>query len=395
MNKIGVFGVNFDNKGAEAMIITLNEYLKKNYSKDFKLVIFYDSKLKENFVNPSENYLIFQGPLTFLNHWLFTINTILYKWLRIIPFYFQTKIVKEFSQCSLCVDLSGFALTDDFSKNSGTRRSLIFLSQALASKLTKKIYIILPQAIGPFKRKLNEYIVKFIIHLSDLVYNRGKYKFKLGRRLKSKCVKTTDIVFETSFIEKYELKECKDFENKVILNPNARIYHKSVSGELYIKSQVEIINKLLSNNFNVVLTPNEIRENEIDDLQICKMLKDKFKDNSKVILNENIEINNLLNLISDSKFIITSRFHLMVFSLILNTPIIVISWSEKYYDIMNSFSIDKYCISDPTKAIKIIDNLLSNFENVKQKIKINLKINSQQINESLSLFLKLLNNLSK
>jgi len=24
MNKIGVFGVNFDNKGAEAMIITLN-----------------------------------------------------------------------------------------------------------------------------------------------------------------------------------------------------------------------------------------------------------------------------------------------------------------------------------------------------------------------------------
>ena len=39
MNKIGVFGVNFDNKGAEAMIITLNEYLKKNYSKDFKLVV--------------------------------------------------------------------------------------------------------------------------------------------------------------------------------------------------------------------------------------------------------------------------------------------------------------------------------------------------------------------
>lgn len=389
MNKIGVFGVNFDNKGAEAMIITLNEYLKKNYSKDFKLVVFYDSKLKEDFVNPSKNYLIFQGPLTFLNHWIFTINSVLYKWLRIIPFYFQTKIVKEFSQCSLCVDLSGFALTDDFSKNSGTRRSLIFLSQALACKLTKKMYIILPQAIGPFKRKLNEYIVKFIIHLSDLIYNRGKYKFKMGSRLKSKCIKTTDIVFERSFIEKYQIKERNDSENKVILNPNARIYHKSDSGK-YIKSQIDIINKLLSNNFNVVLTPNEIRENELDDLQICKMLKDHFKDNSKVILNEDIEINNLLNLISDSKFIITSRFHLMIFSLILNTPLVVISWSDKYYDIMNSFDINKYCVSDPNKVIEIIDDLLSDFQVVKEKISTNLKSSSQQVNESLSFFLKLL-----
>lgn len=389
MNKIGVFGVNFDNKGAEAMIITLNEYLKKNYSKDFKLVVFYDSKLKEDFVNPSKNYLIFQGPLTFLNHWLFTINSVLYKWLRIIPFYFQTKIVKEFSQCSLCVDLSGFALTDDFSKNSGTRRSLIFLSQALACKLTTKKYIILPQAIGPFKRKLNEYIVKFIIHLSDLIYNRGKYKFKMGSRLKSKCIKTTDIVFERSFIEKYQIKERNDSENKVILNPNARIYHKSDSGK-YIKSQIDIINKLLSNNFNVVLTPNEIRENELDDLQICKMLKDHFKDNSKVILNEDIEINNLLNLISDSKFIITSRFHLMIFSLILNTPLVVISWSDKYYDIMNSFDINKYCVSDPNKVIEIIDDLLSDFQVVKEKISTNLKSSSQQVNKSLSFFLKLL-----
>ena len=389
MNKIGVFGVNFDNKGAEAMIITLNEYLKKNYSKDFKLVVFYDSKLKEDFVNPSKNYLIFQGPLTFLNHWLFTINSVLYKWLRIIPFYFQTKIVKEFSQCSLCVDLSGFALTDDFSKNSGTRRSLIFLSQALACKLTIKKYIILPQAIGPFKRKLNEYIVKFIIHLSDLVYNRGKYKFKMGSRLKSKCIKTTDIVFERSFIEKYQIKEHNDSENKVILNPNARIYHKSDSSK-YIKSQIDIINKLLSDNFNVVLTPNEIRENELDDLQICKILKDHFKDNSKVILNENIEINNLLNLISDSKFIITSRFHLMIFSLILNTPLVVISWSDKYYDIMNSFDINKYCVSDPDKVIEIIDDLLSDFQVVKEKISTNLKSSSQQVNKSLSFFLKLL-----
>lgn len=393
MNKIGVFGVNFDNKGAEAMLITLKEYLKKNYSEHFKLVIFYDSKLKSDFENSDDNYLIFQGPLNFFNHWVFAFNTIIYSWLRFIPFSRQTRIVKEISQCSLCVDLSGFALTDDFSKNSGTRRSLIFLSQAIATKLSMKKYVILPQAIGPFKRTLNKHIVKCIIRLSDLSFNRGSYKFKLGKRLKSKCVKTTDIVFHKAFIEKYKLKERAVSNNhQVILNPNARIYHKSKSGEHYLEAQVTIIKKLLSNGFKVLLTPNEIRVGEFDDLQICKILKENFQSNSNVILNENIEILNLLNLISESKFIITSRFHLMVFSLILKTPLIVISWSDKYNDIMSSFEIENYCISDSSKTDKAIDSLLSDFQNVQEKITTNLKVNSQQIDRSLSLFLDLLNN---
>ena len=80
----------------------------------------------------------------------------------------------------------------------------------------------------------------------------------------------------------------------------------------------------------------------------------------------------------------------MVFSLILKTPLIVISWSDKYYDIMNSFDINKYCISDPNEVVKIIDDLLFDLQNVKEKIKINLKISSQQIFESLSFFLKIL-----
>ena len=387
MNKIGVFGVNFDNKGAEAMLITLKEYLKRNYSHDFKLVILYDSKLKDNFENTDNNYLVFQGPLNFFNHWIFTLNTIIYKWLNFIPFYGQARIVKEISECSMCVDLSGFALTDDFSKNSGTRRSLIYLSQAIATKFSMKKYVILPQAIGPFKRTLNKNIVKFIIYLSDLSFNRGSFKFKLGKKLKSKCKQSTDIVFHKAFIEKYKLREFIGSSNRVLLNPNARIYHKSSSGQNYLESQVKIIKKLLSQGFEVVLTPNEIRVGEFDDLQICKILKKEFKDDSNVILNKNIEIFNLLNLISESKFIITSRFHLMVFSLILKTPPIVISWSDKYNDIMSSFEIEKYCVKDSGKAEKTIDNLLSNFQNIQEKIKHNLNVNSLQIDKSLSLFL--------
>ena len=56
----------------------------------------------------------------------------------------------------------------------------------------------------------------------------------------------------------------------------------------------------------------------------------------------------------------------------------------------NSFDINKYCVSDSNEVIKIIDDLLFDLQNVKEKIKINLKISSQQVNESLSFFIKIL-----
>ena len=140
-----------------------------------------------------------------------------------------------------------------------------------------------------------------------------------------------------------------------------------------------------------MLTPNEIRENEFDDLEICKLLKEKFRDEKRVMLNTNIEIKNLLNLISESKFIITSRFHLMVFSLILKKPPIVISWSEKYNDIMSFFKIEKYCLDSSDKAVNAILDLIKNYEETCLKINKNLEINSRQINKSLKIFLNLIN----
>ena len=118
--------------------------------------------------------------------------------------------------------------------------------------------------------------------------------------------------------------------------------------------------------------------------------KRKFKNEVRVTLNKNIEIKNLLNLISESKFIITSRFHLMVFSLILKKPPIVISWSEKYNDIMSFFKIRKYCVDSSENAVNAILDLIANYEKTCLKINENLTVNSRQINNSLKIFLDLI-----
>ena len=98
MTKIGVFGANFDNKGAEAMILTLNNYLKKELNKEFTLIMFYDSKIRDGFVAPDKNFKLFQGPLSFFSHWMFALNVFLHKWFRIILLPNQSEIVKRFNE---------------------------------------------------------------------------------------------------------------------------------------------------------------------------------------------------------------------------------------------------------------------------------------------------------
>ena len=80
----------------------------------------------------------------------------------------------------------------------------------------------------------------------------------------------------------------------------------------------------------------------------------------------------------------------MVFSLIVNTPPIVISWSEKYNDIMSSFGIKKFCVDSHEPAIIMIDTLLDEFDEIKKEIDKNLLKTSHLIDTTLNPFLKLI-----
>ncbi|MFC1738359.1 polysaccharide pyruvyl transferase family protein [Planctomycetota bacterium] len=333
-----------------------------------------------------KNTELIPAPRGIKSYLLFCLYSVVYKLFGFVPKRFR-KLIRAISDSNLIIDLSGFALTDDFGKNSGTYRGIIFLLQAFCAKVIfRKKYFIFPQSFGPFRRKLNKMIARIIILMADLVFVRGRRSYKyIGCETRDN-IRTIDLVFHKSFIDSYKSQlNCQKHNKKyVLLNPNSRIYHKEKKQNKtdYISFLEEIIRYYLDRNMLVVLTPNEIRDFEEDDVYLCNRLADKFK-GRKVRVNTNLEISHLLKLIQNAHYVIVSRFHLMIFSLITNTPLIVLSWSDKYLDIMETFGMEKYCLKNFSKFFDVVSGLEESLSEIKRSIRVNLACIQEKIHKDI------------
>ena len=344
--KVTVFGVNYDNKGSWAMLLALERYLNKKIG-DIEIVLMYDAVKKEEVNAASKNYHLHQAPLTIIGWTKFLVGSLLFR----IGLNRNNSCFVDLNNSDLVIDLSGFALTEDFSKNSGTRRSLIMLFQAISSKILAKKYVLGPQAIGPITRKLNVFIVNSIFLFSSKVFFRGELRVpKLYSRFK--LVSSPDLTSLVYFEELYELNSKDESTSFVLVNPNSRIYVKK--GELYITEMHNLLNFLIIQGKRVVLTPNEIRSNEFDDLDLCQLLKSGIN-NDSIVINNDVSLVNLFALIDNSEYVIASRFHIMMFCLIRAKRVLVSSWSQKYLDIMKLYEQQDYCFEDISNLVNYLE----------------------------------------
>lgn len=348
--KVVVFGVNYDNKGSWAMLLALESFLVRRHD-EVKFVIIYDSFLNESAKNAGEKYMMFQGPASFIGWLKFLLSIVLFK----LGFNKGARVVDEIYQSDLVIDLSGFALTEDFSKNSGTRRSAIMLIQAVSSKILGKRYILGPQAIGPITRIVNVFIVNLIFFFSSKVFYRGQLRVPIyGSR--AKLVSCPDITALNSFQSLFNQGLFTEESSYVLVNPNSRMFVKN--GENYITEMLGLLEVLIERGKKVILTPNEIRSNEFDDLDLCYRLK-KELNSADILINQDVSLSGLFSLIDKAEFVIASRFHIMMFSLIRVKRVLVSSWSKKYLDIMQLYGQSEFCfdkISTLTHKIQRSNN---------------------------------------
>ena len=339
--KIVVWGATNTNIGSKAMLETLQDIYK-----GAQVHFVCDHKVDKDFYG--KNITPISGLYGFTAYFLLTIRVLCYK-LSCGFLFSKDKTITALRGTDTFVDLSGFALTEDFSVNSCTYRSTIFLIQAIISKLFSRKYFIFPQAVGPMNRKLNKLLFQLILILSDRVYIRGRRSYEFVQKFKFHNAKrTSDIVFmnEHYFQSSSVMDEISPF---ILVNPNSRIVAKQnkVGSEKYIEDLCNLIARL-SKDYLIILTPNELRDDEEDDLDICfkifNCLSSDVRANVKV--NENVEIQFLLKLCENCEYAIVSRFHLMIFCLMKATLPVVISWSDKYLDIMEEFEISEYVLDE-------------------------------------------------
>lgn len=352
------------NKGAEAMLEILTKKLSQNYG---NIEFVFES------LNGKENYKNFKEQK-------FNFEIILFNAKKIFSPYSS-----NLKEIDYVIDIGGLAYTDKSLK--ANLRSFI-KHFSIISRRKKLIFF--TQDFGPANKFHTKFLGNIIFSFSKKIFARSTFtkntllnSFRINENKILGPFPDSTLLLKDSSIENI----IRD-ENYVIISPSAVVYNSKK--EEYINLIDNLINHI-SKNSKVYLLVHSFTKNasSSDSFVIDEILK----------INKNaIKINSDLNpiilkkVLSEAKYVISSRYHVIVGAMSSNVPAIAIGWNEKYKSFLSLYNMQKNNIEFNDKSFETISDLTNNFDmnntQVKQKIQ-NINLNLyKDVEESFELLFK-------
>ncbi len=294
--------------------------------------------------------------------------------------------ITQLKNLKLAVDVSGFAYGDKrgYQQPLETQKVIDY-----CKKLGAK-YIFMPQAWGSFKEAQVKANCKKMIESGDAYFTRDEVSRKYVAELLGQPVDQIPLLPDIAFhfpipeidgatlLKKHGFPENNQRE-KVCLSPNMRIYERmdgTGTDNAYVKTFIDII-YYLRDRYEIVLIPNEIIPDPSagrDDQFLCKLIMDSLDHQHHVTcISGYYSAEEIKSIIRECQFVIASRFHSLVFALSLGVPSMAISWSHKYRELFRLFALDEFVLED--KGI-LIGQITDTFEKlVQQREAVTEKIN--------------------
>jgi len=254
----------------------------------------------------------------------------------------------------------------------------------------KKPFGIYAQSIGPFYNLVSRAFIKWLF---------SKAKFLLVRESISKqelirCgipEEKITIVPDAAFGLKPNLTERVKVlletnglipNSFVVFTPRQWVFKTEFNRQKYLEGVAETADFVIENlSLKVALVshtqgPIKIEDDRTAVEDIYKLLI-KNKENT-VIINEDLSPTELISLYSQSKFVVGTRFHSIIFSLIGKRPCIAISYSgPKAHGIMQMFGLEEFVVNiDEFKTedcVKLIKIILDQYAKIQEKITVRLE----------------------
>ncbi|HOJ78858.1 MAG TPA: polysaccharide pyruvyl transferase family protein [Bacillota bacterium] len=385
MKKAIIIGGHFQNKGAQAMVLATASEIHKKYP-NCEILMF--SYFKEE---------ITVQPIRIINWGIRKIFNILFESIKVLTGKRLTpeeRIIREHIRTTdIIFDVSGFALSSQFNDFFS---SLNYLFTILLAKKFKKKMILLPQSFGPFdyiwwQRIILFPLMKYSLKYPEKIYARETTGYEHLKKFTQKnLTRSLDLVLLTDkpVLQPERNKVIIETAKNVAIIPNDRII-KWGNKSVILKMYQSIINKLIEENFNVI-----ILRHSFEDLDICKEIYENYENNPKVKLyGADYDCITLFEIIEQMSFVIASRYHSLVHSLKANVPAIVVGWADKYYELMAYFNLEDY-VYDVRNGLEIdlilgsLNKILKTYQQIGKNIK---SINDEKINK-INLFDEILKN---
>lgn len=322
-------------------------------------------------------------------------------------------INRKLKRVDCFLDISGFAYGDAWNDR-GFQRIRPIIDYC---RKHNRPAIFLPQAWGSFEKPLVLNTLRNTLSNPNTVfYSRDETSCRHLEKALDKPLgsisASPDIVFrfQGGSVEqgKQILREmgCSLKRPIIGISPNMKVYervHGTGSGNLYLQALVKLVNHCLEkHDIDIVLQANEIDEGSIrkDDRYLCSHINAAVNTPDRCFMTrQSLTSEATMALIGRFDYLVSSRFHSLVFGFSQGVPSIAVSWSHKYRELLGLFGMENYVQEcrdiDPNRLISMFEQgwvarhqqnqtILDNLKNIHIEIDAIFDATARKIHETVS-----------
>ncbi len=363
--KFSIYGVNFQNKGAELMLHAVNQQV---HEWDKNNVLAAHSKIG-SFEQRQElgiKHLAYRpsNQIPFTANLISTTANLIPK-----PVRNHKNIILE-SEIDVVLDASGLAFSDHWGPEDTERMANL----CLRWKKQGKKSILLPQAFGPFtsNRIKNAFIT--ILNNADLIFARDRISYDIISKLSSSIDHVKIAPDFTNLLKGIEPEYIQDLIGRPCIIPNYRMIDKTSSSTntKYVKFLADLIKYLLKINLEPFILIHET-----NDCNIGRELQSEVNQKIPIVIENNPLY--LKGILRKCHLLIGSRFHGLVSALSQGIPCLGAGWSHKYQMLFDSYNCSDLLINvegDLNESIEKLNSII--YEPNRSKIMDAIKIASEE-----------------
>lgn len=343
------------NLGDRAILEGVEKIIKNKYT-DLNVEIFYSTRFTDEFSKFRNNTLKDFFHIDYKNDSIsrFLANTLLRLIMLLLNKFFQINFDKteEFKAFDEIYIIGGNFL---YSSRKRFSRTMIIHCLNIMAYSTFSKTIVMPQSLGPFKNKLDKFIVKKSLNKASIVYVRDKKSKDFYKKAK--------LVPDAAFFLKDNINISKKKTKKIVIALAnwkwAKYQHFDViekNYNAYLNEHIKLINSLIENCWDVDICV-QVRVEACDDKKAYDQIKPHIGAHNFLDLSK-LSVSEVINYFGTFSVLLGTRMHSVILGMVSGCKTINVYYQPKGKDLYEwigledfSFDCDKVKYNELKKAI--------------------------------------------
>ncbi len=383
--RVVVTGVGFENKGAEAMLLAVREYLAQHLPRaSCCMVVATDSdaaKARDRGICP-----IRVTGTSLRRRWVLLLALLgIRRRARVTDGDLAKGLDSMFPVVDVIVDAGGYVSSDQW----GIRPALSRFFCCLQARAHRVPVLFLTQSWGPFRGFWIRHLTAWSARRAELVVARDELSLGhlkgLGGLAEDKLLWAPDLALpmaasgldaQSSIFPKCGIPA--EAKTVIGMTPNMNCYKRSEgtgTGNRYVRLATHVARHILeSTDAHLLLIPHEMHDLARDDRLLIRLIQEGIGDHERMhCLREDLGARDLKAVVGALDFLVASRYHSVIAAVSMGTPVLVIGWAHKYDELLRAIGLDELLVdhrnADVTEAAARFDEAFAGREKIRSAMR--------------------------